>query len=66
MQIFFIMIKPLPDIETQPFGAAWWDMAFVKCNDYPIPFVSREEAQAYIDTWNFAEPQFSIWELTKM
>ena len=60
MTYYFIMVQPLPTDRI----VGWYDMNFVKVNDYPVPFKSREDAQEYMKAWSFEEPQYTIWEVT--
>lgn len=64
--IYFILTKPLPTYEEQPYGPAWWDMKFVNVNGYPIPFKSRKDALDYMKAWNMSDPKYTIWKLNNV
>lgn len=64
--IYFIMIKPLPTREKQPYGPSWWDMIFVSVNGHPTPFASEEAVRDYMTAWDMSEPNYSIWKVEKV
>lgn len=64
--IYFIMVKPLPTLEEQPYGPAWWDMDFVNCNGHPQNFSSETEAREYMKVWEMEEPQYTVWKLDRV
>lgn len=58
------MYKRLPTLEEQECGPAWWDMKFINVNGLPIPFKGLEDAQDYLNAWEFSGPKYTIWKLT--
>lgn len=65
MNVF--LIAQLPAEDTLPeYGLAWWDMTFVRVNDMPTPFKTREEAQHYLDVWKLAEQGYAVYELRSL